>query len=233
MRAPVAMETCPIRSLFQPWPSCSLPIGHVGQCVFDGPPAFEPKPDLLDEIEGFPRLEIPPEPASPSESDEWSTPLDFFQMLDGMFGPFTIDATASDLNHRVATYLTKQHDTPTLHVHSSHVVWMNPPYSRGNLARFMRWALREVAGDGAHTVCCLVPAHTCEKWFQRNVLHPDPALVGVPHGTAWDNEFFWQYFAKVGIGLHFPAGRLRFVEAGGKTGAARFSSAVVVYQRPE
>lgn len=44
-----------------------------------------------------------------SNSDEWSTPQDFFDELDGEFR-FTLDPCATDENHKCDMYYTKEQD---------------------------------------------------------------------------------------------------------------------------
>ena len=46
-----------------------------------------------------------------SKSNEWATPQSFFDKLDNLFGPFTLDAAASDDNYKVATYYTQADDS--------------------------------------------------------------------------------------------------------------------------
>ena len=46
-----------------------------------------------------------------SESNEWATPQAFFDKLNDIFGPFTLDAAASDENYKVATYYTQSDDS--------------------------------------------------------------------------------------------------------------------------
>lgn len=42
-----------------------------------------------------------------SSTDDWSTPEDFFNMLDKEFN-FTLDPCADDLNHKCEKYYTKE-----------------------------------------------------------------------------------------------------------------------------
>ncbi len=44
-----------------------------------------------------------------SKSDEWSTPDEVYKALDKEFG-FTLDAAASEENHKADRYFTKKHD---------------------------------------------------------------------------------------------------------------------------
>ena len=94
-----------------------------------------------------------------SETVEWGTPQALFDSLDAEFG-FTLDAAASDNNHKVVKYLTVkdnalEHDWPG-------VVWLNPPYGRV-LNSWMRKAYEQHLKGS--TVVCLVPARTDTAWW--------------------------------------------------------------------
>jgi hypothetical protein len=39
-----------------------------------------------------------------SKSNDWATPQSFFDKLDSIFGPFTLDAAASADNYKVANH---------------------------------------------------------------------------------------------------------------------------------
>jgi site-specific DNA-methyltransferase (adenine-specific) len=52
-----------------------------------------------------------------SKSNDWATPQSFFDKLDSIFGPFTLDAAASADNYKVANHYTEADDSvskPTL-----------------------------------------------------------------------------------------------------------------------
>ena len=44
-----------------------------------------------------------------SKTDDWATPQDFFDELNREFG-FTLDPCADHINHKCATYYTKEQD---------------------------------------------------------------------------------------------------------------------------
>lgn len=181
----------------------------------------------------------PPPPRSPllsrprtekQDSDEYKSPRPLFEKLDRAFGKFTLDVAASATNHLVAEYLTKADDAPSLHV-GTHVCWMNPPYSRGNLARFMGWALAEVQRS-CPLFCCLVPAYTSESWWQKNVFIGAAAAVG----EIWAEGmcFSWRSFGPLEVWTHFIDGRLSFCEGDEQEAdTARYASAVIVYRKSQ
>lgn len=94
-----------------------------------------------------------------SATDDWGTPQALFDQLNGEFG-FTLDVCASESNHKVANYFSKEDDG--LAQEWTGTVWMNPPYGR-TIGHWMRKAF-ESAGGGA-VVVCLVPARTDTAWW--------------------------------------------------------------------
>lgn len=96
-----------------------------------------------------------------SRTEEWETPLGFFEELDRTFH-FDLDACASPTNAKCPRYFTKQDDALTQTWRGT--VWMNPPYGR-QIESFMRKAFMESC-KGA-TVVCLVPCRTDTRWWHR------------------------------------------------------------------
>lgn len=157
-----------------------------------------------------------------SNTDNWSTPEDFFQKLDEEFG-FDLDPCASHENHKCDQYFTKEDDGLSQDW-SDHTVFMNPPYGEPeNVCRpnckkktckerdhccteyvpgIIDWMKQAhtFAHAGAATVVCLVPSRTDTKWWHENVIEP-------------------------GYEVRFVKGRLKF---GGCKNSAPFPSAVVV-----
>ena len=94
-----------------------------------------------------------------SKTDLWSTPQDFFNLLNSEFN-FETDVCASHENAKCIKYFTAEQDG--LKQDWTGVCWMNPPYGRviGN------WVKKayDSAKNGA-TVVCLLPARTDTKWW--------------------------------------------------------------------
>lgn len=150
-------------------------------------------------------------------SDEWSTPQDFWDVLDAEFR-FKLDAAGSLDNRKVPAYLGL--DSPiaglrdalsvpwsdlcySVGVASS--VWLNPPYSK--CREFIAKSALE-ASKGC-TVVCLVPSRTDTRWWHEHV---------------WDRE---KHQPKPGVEVRFVKGRLRF---GGSKDCAPFPSVVIVFR---
>jgi len=95
-----------------------------------------------------------------STTDLWSTPQDFFNQQNALYGPFTLDVCADETNAKCAVYFDKT--TDGLKQIWTGKCWMNPPYGR-EISKWMKKAY-ESAGNGT-VVVCLVPARTDTKWW--------------------------------------------------------------------
>lgn len=169
--------------------------------------------------------------SGPTPGDERQTPRWLFEACARSWGPFVIDCAATKENAlcdqwfgpgsglredalsgpiilRVVTFKPYPPQGYPVGMRA----WLNPPYSRGNIGKFMAWA-RDQAIDG-WTVCCLVPFDPSVKWWRENI--GDPAR---PH--PWVGE------------VVAVEGRVRFPHPSKeRTGGANFPSAVVVMRPP-
>ena len=100
-----------------------------------------------------------PERATASPRTDWVTPQPLFDLLDREFR-FTLDAAASDANHKCERYLTEAENALAA-LPFGEVIWLNPPYGRlGEWVQRVRdWS---IAGN---TVVVLLPANTDTGWF--------------------------------------------------------------------
>lgn len=106
--------------------------------------------------------------------NSWGTDPAIFNALDREFR-FNLDAAASPLNHKVDNYLTKEDDALSVDWHLNITecknlnyvdtlsVWINPPYGKGYIKKFMQKAIKEKA-QGVTTVL-LVPATLDAQWL--------------------------------------------------------------------
>ena len=97
-----------------------------------------------------------------SASDNWATPQDFFDKCSAEFGPFDLDACASEENHKAPHYFTVADNG--LAQDWAGRVWMNPPYGR-TIKDWMSKAYSSALSGGAQIVVCLVPARTDTAWW--------------------------------------------------------------------
>jgi phage N-6-adenine-methyltransferase len=178
-------------------------------------------------------------PAGLSNSDEWRTPDRLFNACSDHYGPFTLDAAAAKWNARCEKYFTMRRSAFAGGGWWRGRVWCNPPYSRGNLLKWVGQARRNIlAFPHAELVCCLVPAYTSERWWQQHVLGAGPGraraerVVRAGIGTGYRTEYDDGRVDLV-VEVVFVEGRLRFRHETGVQDSARHPSAVVVFSRKE
>ena len=95
-----------------------------------------------------------------SNSDEWATPQDVYDMLDKEFN-FDLDPCATEENHKCEKYYTTETDG-LLQKWGGYRVFCNPPYS--NIAVWVEKAFRETRNDNT-LVVLLIPARTDTRYF--------------------------------------------------------------------
>ena len=100
-----------------------------------------------------------------SATDQWATPLAFFEVWHARFG-FTLDVCADAGNAKCQRYFTR--DVNGLaQAWAPDVCWMNPPYGR-EIGRWVQKA--HVESTKGATVVCLLPARTDTAWWHDYVL---------------------------------------------------------------
>lgn len=97
-----------------------------------------------------------------SNTDQWATPQDFFDLCETQYGKFDTDVCADASNTKCPVYFDKNKDG--LKQTWTGKCWMNPPYGR-EIGKWMKKAY-ESSLNGA-TVVCLVPARTDTKWWHE------------------------------------------------------------------
>ena len=135
-------------------------------------------------------------------NNEHTTPAPLFDTLHHEFD-FTLDAAATAANAKCARYFS-QEDSAFDHPWSAaERVWLNPPYGRGELDRWLAYAKQQPA-----LVVALIPADTSTTWWHRHI---------------WDEV---GHHPRTGVSVRFVRGRVKFSDA--DTGA-KFGSAVVIF----
>jgi phage N-6-adenine-methyltransferase len=102
-----------------------------------------------------------------SQTDDWSTPKDFFDELDKEFN-FNLDPCASDENHKCDRYFTK--DVDGLSKDWSGNVFVNPPYGR-EIGAWVKKSYESFCSGKCDYVVMLIPARTDTKWFHDYIYH--------------------------------------------------------------
>jgi phage N-6-adenine-methyltransferase len=97
-----------------------------------------------------------------SRSDEWPTDPAFFAKLEQRFGPFDLDPCATAETAKCPRYFTKADDG--LRKVWTGRVFVNPPYTRGQIAVWLQkaWQASQTTAD---LVVCLVPSRTDTAWW--------------------------------------------------------------------
>lgn len=113
-------------------------------------------------------------------NDEWYTPHRFVEAARTVLGDIDTDPTSNDIAQRTvraATHFTKQDDGLTKSWLGR--VWLNPPYSRQLIGKFVDKLLAELANGNATAAILLVNSQTDAAWFQRAML--SAAAVAFPN----------------------------------------------------
>lgn len=148
----------------------------------------------------------------PSGKNYWETPQAFFDALDQRFH-FTLDAAASDENHKCDRYFTEADDGLTQDW-GGETVFCNPPYGSSETGAWTKKCYEESRKPGT-TVVLLIPARTDRKSFHDYI-----------------NK-------KPGVGVEFVRGRLAFelggkpvLDKNGRPRRAPFPSMIVIFHSP-
>ena len=106
-----------------------------------------------------------------SKSDEWETPLEFFQKYNDIYN-FDIDVCATKDNALCKKYWTKDDDA--LEEEWIGSCWMNPPYGR-MIGKFIKKAYLESLKKA--TVVCLIPSRTDTAYWHDFVMLGDVEFI--------------------------------------------------------
>lgn len=136
-----------------------------------------------------------------SEKNFWETPQKLFDELDAEVH-FTLDAAASDENHKCARYFT-QNDDGLRQNWGGETVFCNPPYGSKETGLWTEKCCREGQKPGT-TVVLLIPARTDRASFHDYIL-----------GKAE---------------IRFLRGRLKFELDGKPMGTAPFPSMIAIWR---
>lgn len=130
---------------------------------------------------------------SNARRNEWGTPLDLLEAVRLVLGEIDCDpATHTQAQERVQalTYYTAADDGLSKYWHGR--IFLNPPYQRGLVDKFVFKLLVELVSGRATEAIVLVNAQTDTAWFQ-----------GLKQAAAAESN---------------PAGRVRFLNSDGKPG---------------
>jgi len=137
-----------------------------------------------------------------SRDKEWRTPQSFFDKLNKIHGPYTLDPCCTRASKKCLRHYTAEDDGLSKSW-QGHNVFMNPPYGR-DIGKWLKKAYEESRDPGT-LVTCLIPARTDTK--------------------------YWHDYCMKAWRIYFVKGRIKFdtADSEGKN-AAPFPSAVVVFK---
>jgi site-specific DNA-methyltransferase (adenine-specific) len=98
-----------------------------------------------------------------SQSNEWSTPQDFYDKLNAEFN-FTLDPCATHENHKCDSYFTIEDNGLAQDWHGK-TVFCNPPYGR-ELKKWVEKCYKESL-KGNTIIVMLIPARTDTTYFHN------------------------------------------------------------------
>ena len=141
-----------------------------------------------------------------SDKNYWETPRDLFDDLHAEFN-FTLDAAASDENHKLPKYYT-EHTDGLSQDWGGERVFCNPPYGSKETGLWTEKCWQEA--QKPNTLCVLlIPART-------------------------DRESFHKYiYRQPNVEIRFLPGRLSFELNGKKIGRAPFPAMVCIFRSKE
>jgi len=117
------------------------------------------------------------------QKDKWETPYKIFKQLDDIYN-FTLDPCCDLGTAKCNTFFTEKEDGLKISW-LGYVVFVNPPYSRGNIDTWMRKCYNE--SQNGVKIVALIPVSTSSNWW---------------HKFVWNKSE-----------LYFYKGRIRFVGA--------------------
>ncbi|MCP4573313.1 MAG: adenine methyltransferase [bacterium] len=106
--------------------------------------------------------------------DDWGTPTVFFLHLMMEFG-FTVDAAASDANHLLEKYWTKETDGLAQDWYRQHV-YVNPPWDHKSLKAWTAKAWEESRALGT-VVVMLVPVKSDQSWWHDYAIRAEVRFI--------------------------------------------------------
>ncbi|MCG8670227.1 MAG: phage N-6-adenine-methyltransferase [Pseudomonadales bacterium] len=116
---------------------------------------------------------------------DWQTPQHVFDHWNNIFN-FTLDAAASKENALCWQYYTTDDLYQHIKLTDDHVLlhctdgliglwddrtWLNPPYGRGEIEKWVEKAYSQ--SKEGKLICCLLPVSTSSKWWQNYVTKAD------------------------------------------------------------
>lgn len=149
-----------------------------------------------------------------AKNEEWGTPQLLFDRLNEFY-QFTVDAAASDSNHKCGGYWTKEQDGLYQIWHGKRI-WINPPY---NSKAIMQWITKVFYASNRNSIIAvmLVPVKSDQKWWRyaieadqiylsgrirfeiapgiptKNTTFQPSVILSFPRMLKYSSQFVWNY----------------------------------------
>lgn len=101
-----------------------------------------------------------------SYNDEWETPQELFDDLNKVWG-FELDVCATRYNRKCKLFFDKEQDG--LAQEWKGTCWMNPPYAKGIIDRWVAKAVSETRAERCVVVVALLPVRTDTRWWHEHI----------------------------------------------------------------
>jgi phage N-6-adenine-methyltransferase len=102
--------------------------------------------------------------------EHWETPPELFDPLN-LYFKFTLDVCATTENTKVQRFFSPEEDGLT-QSWSGERCWMNPPYLRGVVEKWVGKAVEETL-NGSCLVVGLIPVDTSTRWWHNHVMRAE------------------------------------------------------------
>ena len=137
-------------------------------------------------------------------NDYWGTPLALFRRIQReMDVVFTLDPCAAPENRLGIEKFFTEKENGLRQSWRGEIVYMNPPYSRGNIDKWTMKASEEAFARLDTVVVGLLPLRTAQ-WFRRSIL---------PFAKILQSLSDWQYLPHQYCGIYFLEKRVRFIDS--------------------
>ena len=103
-----------------------------------------------------------------AEWEEWGTPNDLYEELNKKFN-FTLDPCATHDNAKCNNFYTLEEDGLSKDW-GGNTVFVNPPYTRGAIGKWIKKAEEESKKPNT-TVVCLIPSRTDTKYWHEHCMN--------------------------------------------------------------
>ena len=125
---------------------------------------------------------------------------------------FTLDVAATRENTLCERFYSKEENG--LKQPWTGVVWCNPPYSKGNIAQWVKKAISELDRDGGpEMTMMLLPSDTSTAWFH------DMVWMRAEDVTFLKGRIAFEGPEKGRVGAPFPSMLVKFLRGGDNIGA--------------